>query len=106
MDRESHGTDRQNPTGYSPWGHKESDATEHAHTKVSGMGGWALLPWGGKGVRNSPHLSLSVSLQQGGALGADPTHRMTPDSDRMTLTLTDVVLESWRERLTVVFHIV
>ena len=82
MDRESHGTDGQNPTGYSPWGHRESDAIEHAHTKASGMGGWALLPWGGKGVRNSSHLSPSVLLQQGEALGADPTHRMTPDSDR------------------------
>ena len=82
MDRESHGTDGQNPTGYSPWGHGESDAIEHAHTKASGMGGWALLPWGGKGVRNSPHFSPSVSLQQGEALGADPTHWMTPDSDR------------------------
>ncbi|KAB0351264.1 hypothetical protein FD754_016121 [Muntiacus muntjak] len=50
--------------------------------KGLGHRGLGIAPWGGKGVRSSPHLSPSVSLQQGGALRADPTHWATPDSAR------------------------
>ena len=46
--------------GYSPWGHKESDMTEHAHTLFNSLGCW--LKWFNSGTGVSESLYLSAVL--------------------------------------------
>ena len=46
--------------GYSPWGHKELDMTEHTHTQT------VLLLWGfpgGSAVKNSPTMQETQEMQ-------------------------------------------